>query len=106
MTNRSNKGNSFFRAGTMTMVFAVLFLVSFMPETQAMQVNQPNRDKTLDALLSQMIHPIVRQGDSSGEGEGEEEESKSNNSNPLSFPFQDYSLYEKLLRNGAPTSKA
>lgn len=75
----------------MTMVFAVLFLVSLMPETHAMQVNQPNREKTLDALLSQMNHPIVRQDGSSGEGE----ESKSNNSNPLSFPFQDYSFYEK-----------
>jgi len=65
----------------MSMVFAVLLLVSQMQEVHGMQVNKPNRDKTLEAILSQVNHPIVRQEETT------EEESTSNNSNPLSFPF-------------------
>jgi len=71
--------NNFFRVGTMSMVFAVLLLVSQMQEVHGMQINQPNRDKTLEAILSQVNHPIVRQDENA--------ESTSNNSNPLSFPF-------------------
>ena len=72
------------------MVFAVLLLVSQMQEVHGMQVNQPNRDKTLEAILSQVHHPIVRQDENA--------ESTSNNSNPLSFPFQDYKLYESIRK--------
>lgn len=79
------------------MLAIMALLLSVLPSNQAMQVNQPNKGKTMEALVEQMklhgySHPQVMQDSQNTDGGDptlteDHPEHLSNNTNPLGYPF-------------------